>query len=367
MFGKGDQERINDTLAVITNAPYLDNIIRPQIVTFVSNQFPRLTGPDRQTYRTLSRNMSVKEHMAPGVAAGTAADREKRRAIYLIWSALGQFQQCSMSIRPKADAAMTMGVGGLNAALEEAMTKAAVVASVAGAQHVFNMLNDHPVRFLAANRLIIYGTATGQNKFQTGAPMGAGYQNVMNFHFQYDASDDRFFMQAAAATAMRGQSHQFATVSVPAVHWSNVPGVGAHPGTFTGILGCELAGAAFMLTTQFTGCAFNWTSHGGVVRASHLSPAGGGPTNYLGGGNALAARVAAAGQMANAGGTACVVFGGGAGNAAPPLGGNPFYPDTTVTAIRWVTIIGVIKHGAWRLYTQVVDGNSAIAEARRIM
>jgi hypothetical protein len=145
--------------------------------------------------------------------------------------------------------------------------------------------------------------------------------------------------------------------------------VGAAPGNFTGILGCELAGANFMVTTQFTGCAFSWTNHGGVIRASHVSPSGGGVGNYLGGGAALAQRVLAPGigAHANAPGAAITVFGAGSGNA-PVAAGNPFYPNVVVHPIRWVTIIGVNKGGAgWRLYSQTVNGAEHIQEARRIM
>src|SRR5258708_11068816 len=111
-----------------------------------------------------------------------------------------------------------------------------------------------------------------------------------------------------------------------------------------------------MLTTQFTGCAFSWTNHGGVLRASHISPHGGappgGPVTYPGGGIELAQRLMANGAMTNAAGAALTVFGAGAGNApvAPP--DNQYYP-TPVTG--WVSIIGLLKSGAWRLYAQVVD------------
>jgi hypothetical protein len=123
-----------------------------------------------------------------------------------------------------------------------------------------------------------------------------------------------------------------------------------------------------MLTTQFTGCAFGWTSYGGLLRAVHISPFGGapqgGPYGYPGGGNALAQRLMANGLMANAGNTALTVFGAGAGNVVL-LGANPFYPDPVT---GWVTIIGLPKGGgAWRFYVQVVGSIGNIVEARRLL
>jgi hypothetical protein len=259
---------------------------------------------------------------------------------------------------------MSIGAGVLPAAFSEAMLKAAVIASPQGAQHMFNELSLHPVRVLTTNRIIIYGLPDGGDRFSS-APTG-NYQNVQPFHFQYDVAQDRFMLRAAAE-AQLGASHPFATVSVPAVHWSTVPAVGgAAPYNFTGVLGCELTGATFMVTTQFTGCTFSWTNHGGMVRASHISPSGGGPTTYPGGGIALAQRIMANGAMANAGGAAVTAFGPGAGNA-PVAAGNSFYPNPVANIIRWASIFGVVKGGAWRLYSQTIGGALQILEPRRIM
>jgi hypothetical protein len=181
------------------------------------------------------------------------------------------------------------------------------------------------------------------------------------------AADTNKFIFGSSSKANHGAGCVVSTVSVPAVHWSQVPGVGAAaPGNFAAVLGCELTGANYMLTTQFTGCAFCWTNHGGVLRASHISPSGGGPVGYPGGGNALAQRLSAQGTMANAANAALTVFGAGAGNANVPAAGNPFYPPST--QFRWGSIIGVNKGGGgWRLYLQVIGNNDQIQEARRIL
>ncbi len=362
MSGKSDTTRINDTLTMIGQAAILTPQIRTAIVNLVNAQFPRLTPADLTAYAQLSADMSVKNQITAGVAKGSAAEREMRRAIVLLWAAMAK-AQVQPTPTAKTQPAMSIGAGVLPAIFSEAMLKAAVIASPQGAQHMFNELSVHPVRFLTTNRIIIYGSSVGDDRFSS-APTG-NYQNVQQFHFQYDVVQDRFMLRAAAEVQL-GASHPFTTVSVPAVHWSAVPGVGAAPYNFTGVLGCELTGASFMVTTQFTGCTFNWTNHGGTVRASHISPSGGGPGTYPGGGNALAQRVMANGSMANAGGAAVTAFGPGAGNA-PVAGGNPFYPDPVVNVLRWVSIFGVVKGGAWRLYSQTIGGALQILEARRIM
>lgn len=369
IFGKGHQQRVNETLAMIQNAPDLTAMIRQQIVTMVSNTFPRLTVANRQAYDQLSADMSVKANIGAGVPAGNSAQREMRRAIHLLWLTIGQVQGIAIlpAIVQRVQQGMTLLPAALNAAFSEVMQKAAVVAAGIGGQFVFQELETHPVRFLTQHKIIVRGVTTGTERLST-APNG-NYQNVINFHFQYDAGDDRFMLAGGVNDGGNfGADYVFPTVSVAAVHWSAVPNVGPAPGAFTGVLGCELTGATFALTTQFTGCAFSWTDHGGVVRASHISPSGGGPTTYPGGGNALARRLMAQGTMANAGNTALAVFGAGAGNAPAVRGGNSFYPDRTVNSFKWASIIGMNKGGAgWRFYLQVIGDPGNILEARRIM
>jgi hypothetical protein len=329
-MAKGAQTRINDTLAMIQNAPVLTGAIRTQIAALVANAFPRTTAAEQLAYQTLSTGMSVKANVAAGVAKGTAADRETRRAIYLLWKTMGKTLPAPFAVDGRADAAMSMPVAGLAAAFADAMYKAGVVAGPPGALLVFNDLANHPAGFLRQHRIFIHGSTVGRPLFST-APTG-NYQNVVNFDFQYDAENDRFhFISGPFATL--GASHAVQAVSVPAVHWTDVPAVGAFPGNFAGVLGCELAGGpTLMVTTQFTGCAFCWTNHGGVLRAAHISPAGdAAKVNYTGLGLALANRlVNQPGLMANANNMQLTVFGNGAGNAVAHGGGNGFYPQRTV-------------------------------------
>jgi hypothetical protein len=174
------------------------------------------------------------------------------------------------------------------------------------------------------------------------------------FHFQYDPGHNRFLFSGNKVEPQYGAAHVFKTVSVPAVSWYDVPGNGGEQAPAVGsanfeqILGCQSTGANFMVTTQFTGCAFCWTSdNGGVVRAAHIGPTKPGypadslATSYPGRGNALALRMITQGQapplgvgvaagMANTPDAPLRVFGRGAGNVLPVAAGNVFYPNANL-------------------------------------
>ena len=185
----------------------------------------------------------------------------------------------------------------------------------------------------------------------------------MGFHFQYDAFRDKFeFNTDKMLNPILGASHAFQTVSVPAVYFYQVPGFTDENNSFAGVRGIKLTGADFMLTTQFTGCAFSWTKDGGVVRASHITPSDKRRT-YPGDGNGLALRlVNEPGKMANANNKRLSVFGRGAGNAPAPSG-NKYYPDV---ALQWASIFGVERRGDWKFYVQAVNQADAIVEHREI-
>ena len=385
---KLDSTRINETIAFINNNPNLPVLRRQAVAQFCRAMFPKLSlldfGPYKTEFQALSGEMSVKTHAT--VPAGTANERAMRRAILLIWRAMGKRQAGGVGgALPAANAAMTMPAGNLPAALAIAVMKAAVMASPASAGDLFtNEFIAHPRQFLVTHKAIVLGLGTGADKF-TNLHV-ANYTNLLQFHFQFDPGNDRFVFNGLLSGQL-GASHPFQTVSVPAVNWYDVPGNGGQnapnaPGNFSQILGCELTGATVMVTTQFTGCAFCWTDHGGVIRAAHLGPTRAGypsaalPTSYPGAGHALANRllnqgnpppggIGAAAGMANAAGAALTVFGRGAGNAPVVGGGNPYYPDGT---LQWATIVGRFQNGAWKFYMQAVDRNTnQISEARRIL
>jgi hypothetical protein len=119
---------------------------------------------------------------------------------------------------------MTMPPTALDAALSDVMLKGAVVASPGGALEVMQTLEAHPVQFLRRHRLQVNGTTNGSVRFST-QPNG-NYQNVLTFNFQYSAGGLDQFVLGRDNIANYGAAHSFSTVSVPAVHWSQVPGAG---------------------------------------------------------------------------------------------------------------------------------------------
>jgi len=373
-----DSTRVNETIAFINNYANVTPVQRQTAAQFCRQQYPKLKlldfGPYKNEFHTLSSAMSVKQHTT--VPAGSHADRAKRRAIFLIWTSFEKAYPGHSAAR--AHAAMTMPTGNLDAALAAAIKKASVYATPGGAADVFNEVFTDTRKFLTAHKVIVWGATAGDDKFKN--LLSPTYTNVLTFYFQYDVTTDRFVFGRQAGP-MNGAAHSFQTVSVPGIAWQDVPNVGAAPGNFAQILGCELTGATFMLTTQFTGCTFCWTTHGGIVRAAHIGPVRKGrdddPANptipYPGGGNAAATRIVAqgaaagmanAGGPANAGGAALHVFGRGAGNA-PVAAGNPFYPSAT---LEYGTIIGRNNGAGWKFYLQAIDSGplKQISEARRI-
>ena len=359
--------------------------VRADIATYLAAQFPRLTPANVQTFDALANEMSVKGRIGAGVAAGTEAQRQQRRALVLLWRAMGVTLPVPADVNPKVQLAMNLAPAALAAELNETMLKAAVVASGAGAAHVFNMeFAVNPLGFITTRRIFIYGTTQGVEKVMN--PAAASFENVLDFRFQYQANFDRFCF-ARLVDAAYGSAHTVTAVSVVALHWSDVPGRGlvplptaAAPSTFAGMLAVRFTGGpTYMLTTQFTGCAFCYRAVGGTLHAAHISPSGDVNKPVLTGqvlANQIMGNVAnvGAGAFANvpagAGGGALNVFGNGAGNVPPHGGGNAFYPPKTPNAVagqmKWMSIFGRLN-GAWELYTQSIDGVGAIMEARRIL
>ncbi len=395
-MGKNRATRFNDTVTFIRNyaACGLPGPIRHDIGTYVAAQFPRLTPAQQTAYDALSDEMSVKTSIPVKANRGTEAQREERRALVLLWRAMGATQANPPALDGRVAEAMSLAPGAIGAVLTETMIKAAVVASGAGASHVFNMeLSANPLGFITTRRIFIGGSTTGADKLQD--PAAASYENNLDFRFQYHAEKD-YFQFARQALAQYGASHTIPSVSVPALHWSDVPGRGLvpvpaapaapvagvvppPPPSFAGMLGIRFTGGpVWMFTTQFTGCSFCYKIGGGAFYAAHISPAGIAGKPVLSG-QALANQImggvanVGGGDFANtpAGGAALNVFGNGAGNVVPFGGGNAFYPPKVQGAslpgeMKWMSLFGRFT-GAWELYTQSVDGSDAIMEARRIL
>ena len=380
--------RFNETVTYIRGygACGLPAGILTDIATYVAAQFPRLTPANIAAFNALTDEMSVKGRIAAGVAKGTEEQRQQRRALVLLWRAMGVTLPVPTDVGPKVQLAMNLAPAALAAELNETMVKAAVVASAAGAAHVFNMeFSANPLGFITTRRIFIYGSTQGVEKVTN--PAAASFENILPFHFQYQANFDRFCFQRLH-DVQYGACHIINSVSVVAVHWSDVPGRGlvpmpsaAAPSSFAGLLGIRFTGGpSWMFTTQFTGCAFCYRLVGGTLYAAHVSPAGD-VTKPVMTGQVLANQIL--GNVANVGagvfanipaaagaGGPLNVFGNGVGNVVPHGGGNGFYPPKTPNAVagqmKWMSIFGRLN-GGWEFYTQSIDGAGAIMEARRIL
>lgn len=359
MFGKKDTTRVEDTLSFIqTKAGEFSSMVGGvlnDIVNMVNTQFPRLTPSDRTAYSQLSTG-------------------ELRRAIVLLWTVIGKKQDQTFSVSAKVDKAKTMHVD-LQLEFNKVLLKAAATASYLGARYAFEELSQRPLRFIKAHPIMISGSTTGVDKFTKS---NGDDQNILPFFFYYDAGHDYFKIQPPPPPSV--PSHRFEAVSVPAVHWSDVPGVDAKkkpPYNFSGIRGCKLEGANFMVTTQFSGCVFNWTKHEVVIHASHVAPGiPGVPNNYPDGGTQLAQRLIENGDHANAGDRDARprfnVFGSGAGNA-PLLASNPeanpyYTPKSEEHADITTYIFGTKRAGVgWQLYVQSRLKDGTVMDARRIL
>jgi hypothetical protein len=388
---KPDSTRIDETIAFISSNNSIKAIpmVRRQAVAqFCRQTYPKLSEVDLQSYSTtfheLSREMSVKRHATPG-QAGDQTDRAKRRAIVLIWKSLGKaFKGNEEGDRPMlaAQAAMTLPTGvSLDDALADAIRKASVCADQTAAGNVFTAdIAANVEQFIGLNRIDVHGLVTGAEKFSDMKRLT--YDNVLDCYFQYNPVADVFVFSGIKSLDY-GAAHVVKAVNVPAVNWYDVPGNGGEESpvthgnaNFAHILGCELTGASFMVTTQFTGCAFCWTQQNGVVRAAHIGPTRAGfpnpslATSYKDGGPGLAQDIIAqvndkTAGMANARGAPLYVFGREAGNIPVKGQVNPYY-QLNPLARGHGTIIG-FKAGGWSLYFQAVDYSGAIVDHRRIL
>lgn len=366
MFGRDATDRIDDTLDYIKKQnAVLDDIARTEIENLVKQQYPKTTPQEKQAFKSLSGNMSVAKHIGTGVPKGDEAQRHQRRAIFLLWTAIGKKTGSSLIGDPKAKAAMTMQPAALAKELQTTMIKAAAVASIPGVRVVFDYLQNHTLDFFQDLRIVINGSKHGKDQFQAGTGPHGGkgpFTNVFPFFFSYEITQDSFVITYTAPNTT--VSHSFRAISVPALQWNEVPGVGtvATSANFGNILGTELTGASVMVTTQFTGCSFCYkTDDTGQLFAAHISPG----LQYVGGGSALADSIMLTGQMPNAVGTGTLnVFGSGSGNANVPSG-ESYYPAGKNR--KHMTIIGFDITGNWKMFTQSLVVPGTITEVRQII
>lgn len=350
---KDDQQRIDETLQFIAASTLVPTQMRTAVAAFVTaflNQ--RLPpGTTRRDLRTFSRQMS----MARVPHSGTEVQRNLRRAIHLLWEAMGNHQ--------RAEEAKTCPGGDLVHDYKRSMEKAWLVSETRGGGNVGHQwvfthgLRHHTRAFLTRNRITIRGSP----RIRTDD----GDRNVLDFNFSFDPLYDRYAFGVGGVGGMT-----FQTVSVPAVHWATVPGRGnaQDAGSFANVHGTELGGATVMLTTQFTGCSF-CIKDAGRVLAAHISPSLPSQPHSMDG-TKLARQLSGqqggvtGGDFGNgAGGSPFLVFGRGYSNFGDHGGYDARIQGGGTSSM---SVIGFLRStGQWKVYSQqVLDGR--IVKAVRI-
>ncbi|MCC6132888.1 MAG: hypothetical protein IT186_23405 [Acidobacteria bacterium] len=353
MFGKDDRQRIDDTLDFIANCNLVGTQIRGPVSTFVrkfvNTRLPE--GSSKKDVKVFSKGMSMsKVHHS-----GPEGHRAVRRAIHLLWEAMGNHE--------RAEKAKFTPAGDLRYDYKRTMEKAWIVSEkttggVAALKWVFdNGLTLHTKAFLHRNKIFI-GGSTRNDLTQD--------QNVVGFQFDFEPDKDRYIIQPGGS-----RGYAFNAASVPAVHWTRVPGRGTNEdsGSFAAIRGTELGGANVMITTQFTGCVFCIKELGRVM-AAHVAPSIPEVPNPFSDGTKLAKQVA--GQQTgvtkgdfsnlNPGTGSFFVYGRGYSN----LIGRNGYDLKIKGKGNHMYLIGFLRTtGKWKVYTQeFVDG--IITKAERV-
>lgn len=350
--------------------------VRNDIATFITGQYHH-SLIHHTSYDDVAGGMSVRVNLTPGVGRGSTDEREQRRAIYLLWSAIGGVG-LAPEVQAHRDESMSAAPNALPALLDKAMLVAAAKASAAGIAWVYTQnLVTHPQRFLRTYLININGAIAGRDKYKANG--NAPWTNQVTYHFFYDAGTDTFQFQPTALPGVAAQ-HQVVAASVPALHWSDVNGRGnvmqptqQAPSGFDQMFATDLTGSSLMLTTQLTGCVFCYMGTGATVWASHVLPMNMTPATLADQllGNAQHVQGGDFANFPNAPHPPLRVFGMTRGNATV-TNGNQFYPQRSVVTApgtcKYVSVLGLNTTGqSWRIYTQTVSSAGTIMEVRRLL
>jgi hypothetical protein len=359
---KSASTRIDKTLAYIGDTPLFDASLRPAVQAFADGYIGRAQWGGAKyiihgqkafgSYKRFSDEMTMTDVSSPG----TTDERAMRRAIFVLWSAMGDPQAAAL--------AKSLLVGAVQAEFVRTMWKALCVADERngrerGPAAVYGQLRDDPVAFLLKTKVQVDGTT----QFDPN-----GGKNLIDFVFRFEPMKDKYLFDTAAHH--NGGVGMFmipGVTSVPAGQWDTVAGRGAkvNEGSFRTIRGTHYDGT-LMVTTQLTGCTFCVQDVGGTLCSAHLKP-----SSTLDG-TALAQQLAGLAPPVTGGafssppvGVAGTfhVFGRGFGTLPNNAGG---YDARIAGAGNYATVIGFRRRGTWQLYVQEVY-NGSILGARKIL
>lgn len=357
---KAADVRLEETIKFIGKTPLFPADLRADVKAFAESYAGRAQWPGNfslpiagtfGSYKRFSAEMTMTDVHAPG----NEPERAMRRAIFLLYSAIGH---------PHAAAeAKSMLVGRVQAEFVAVMWKAVCHAneqagSSRGPEALYKRLRHEPLRVLRELKLQVNGTTKTDAVNDT---------NLIDFVFRYDFATDRFvFDDAAIHNGGVGMCLIAGATSVPAIPWGQVPGRGlvGDAGSFATMRGTHFAGK-LMVTTQLTGCCVCVQDVGGTLCGAHIKP--GGAVD----GTALARQLDGAVPNVAGGDWSNPPVGGagpfrvfGRGYASLP-GGAGGYDARLVGAGNYATVIGINRHATWHLYCQEFH-NGAIINAREI-
>jgi hypothetical protein len=360
---KDSTVRINEVLNFIQNTNVATQQEKHRAIrfanAFITNRYPA-TSAGQPGYETFSRGMSLGKHL------GIDPDprRNMKRAAYLLTEALLHRDPASLITCNPA----TISDPHAEPVFKDLLRKVRIVAgSPRGALAALNFFANDPRRFLKTNKVIVNGSPTRVGN--------QGDQNVLPFEFGYHLGNDCYaFQHAGGAWNMPGR-HALNLDSVAAMSWTDVPGSwhdGNPNGSFTQIPGIELA-SPYMVTTQFTGCAFCIKRHNNTVYCAHLVPQRGQNAGNARNLNSTALAQELAGlnpnvvqaDFANAplGPGPMTIYGAGfARNTHDNLPGG--YPFGLGGFQSYMTIVGFQRGPTYEIYSQVTQNASITGSAR---
>ncbi len=351
--------RINSVVGFITTCNLLSPNERQsahQLATnFIAARYPPANA-GQGPYDTFSNAMSLGFHLA-----GDPNNlRQMKRAAYLLDRALldavpaafGTLGNLNVGQISDASARVTFE----NYLRKAANQRQAATGATTAAQAAMQALFLQPLTFLQTNKLIVNGSAARD--------LTQGDQNVLPFYFGYDTSRDRYKFDIAASPGFIAVNVD----SITAQNWTTVPNSWAPGGDFSQIDAIELA-SQFMVTTQFTGCAFCMKQHGGHVYCAHVAPRRDLPAAAAAPiltGTQVAQRIAnhngVNGDFANAAGGNPLSIYGAASSTNVPV---PGYPNGLGGGGSYMTIVGVLRAPGYEIFSQITQ-NDAITSAQQI-
>ena len=340
LFGKGDQERIDGTVATIVNlCPAIE---RQTVRAFLTKWIAANFGSPVMR-KVFSEGLSTHGY----AGRGDEATRAARRALVIL---RGDLLNPANPLHMSADAVMSMPTGQVAQALADMMLPFRTYAlqeervrTLLGT--AFNSLKTSPQLFLTNNIVVCQSW---------GNPPGG----VLRHRFVFNYKDQVYMMLPPAMLHTLNdpaKALEVDAVNVPELYWGRLPKLPNGQPNWASIDASTLTGADIMVTSAFSGCSFCFKNNGGSVYAAHISPAtttdpsiGPPPTlanHLINSGNFGSPAGATAGALQVYGRGASNLVGHALGYAVNPVPGVPLIAAS-------MYIFGLHIGGGWQIWGQ---------------